>query len=365
MTRESGSLANRALLCLLRAGLWECPPDESVPFPLTVEVWRCVYDLAVRQTVTGLLYRALHHLPDAWQPDEELTMRWAVAADAIERTNRRMTATVDALFSLMREEGLHPVLMKGQGIATCYEHPLLRECGDIDLFFPNKDEERRGTALMRRKGCRIRHSPDGSSVYRWQGVEVEHHTRLFDLHSPFLQSRLHRLAEQTDAVILSEESHVAVEAPSALSSLLLINTHILKHVLGRGIGLRQFCDLARAYHALQGCYNPIALHELCTDFGIVRWTAQLHAFLVRHIGLPHSLLPFDAEGKEDSRLLELVLEGGNFGLHHQGDDIQYASTWRRKLDTVAAFWRQRHFSIRYAPQEAFWTVWQLLYGNLR
>ncbi|MCS2370889.1 nucleotidyltransferase family protein [Phocaeicola vulgatus] len=60
----------------------------------------------------------------------------------------------------------------------------MRECGDIDLCFPSEKEEREAAELARRAGCRTERRPDGSVCYSWQGVEVEHHTRLFDLHNP-------------------------------------------------------------------------------------------------------------------------------------------------------------------------------------
>ena len=65
-----------ALFSLLRAGLWEREPDDLSPFPLTDDEWRDVYQMAVRQTVAGIAYRGLHHLPDVLLPGDDLMIRW-------------------------------------------------------------------------------------------------------------------------------------------------------------------------------------------------------------------------------------------------------------------------------------------------
>ena len=41
----------------------------------------------------------------------------------------------------MREAGIYTVLVKGQGVGQCYERPLWRSCGDVDLFFDAENYE--------------------------------------------------------------------------------------------------------------------------------------------------------------------------------------------------------------------------------
>ena len=42
----------------------------------------------------------------------------------------------------MREAGIYTVQVKGQGVGQCYERPLWRSCGDVDLFFDAESYER-------------------------------------------------------------------------------------------------------------------------------------------------------------------------------------------------------------------------------
>lgn len=387
---------HKALFCLLRAGLWEREPDDLSLFPLTDAEWWEVYRLAVRQTVAGIAYRGLHHLPEALLPGDELMMHWVAKADRIERANRQMNAVLCQLLQLMNRNDLHPVLLKGQGVAAFYEQPLLRECGDIDLYFPREGEERKATELMRQAGCLPEAQPDGSRSYTWQGVEIEHHTRLFDLYNPLLKGYLaaltgkHGFANQPLSSHPVETTEDAMNAhlpetgdeaatgkrpeataatlfvPSPLLNLLLLNAHLMKHLAGHGIGLRQFCDMARAYHALRGSYSPAELESAYRRTGLFKWSVQLHTLLTEHLGLRYAALPYPGtDACTSPELLHIVLEGGNFGQYGETKGGNAQAGWMRKWRTFCSFWKRRGFSLGYSRGETFWISMRLIVGNLR
>lgn len=362
------STEHKALFCLLRAGLWETAPDNHSLFPLTDAEWWNVYKMSVRQTVTGIVYRGLHYLPDELLPGDDLMIRWVAKTDRIERRNRKMDTVVEQLARLMTDNGLHPVVMKGQGVATFYDYPQMRECGDIDLYFPSEEEERKAADLMRKLGCNIERQPDGSNSYRWQDVEVEHHTRLFDLYNPLLKGFLSTLVKENGftALPLSEERQEEITVPSPLLNLVMLNAHLLKHLMGHGVGLRQFCDMARAYHALYGSYDPEKLETIYQKTGLYKWSIQLHTLLTEHLGLSYDELPYiDTEAFTSPRLLHIVLEGGNFGQYGETKGKASQARWERKLHTFFSFWKRRDFSSAYAPKEAFWTSVKLIIGNIK
>ena len=182
-----------ALLVLLRAGLWEREPDRWEGFPLSAGAWERVYTLSRRQTVAGIVFRGLQFLPDELLPPSALLMRWVVTADRIEERNRLMNRVLGDLYTLYVSRELNPILQKGQGVAQFYACPLLRESGDIDFYFTNPVSFRLARLCMQVRGIEVDEMPDRSLSYVWQGVEVEHHTRLFDLHNPFLRTKAARL----------------------------------------------------------------------------------------------------------------------------------------------------------------------------
>lgn len=357
-----------ALLALVRAGLWEQPPTETDGlFRLPATAWGEVLAEARRQTVAGIACHGLQHLPDRLLPPLPLLTQWVAETDGIERRNRLMNQVLDELYTLFRRAGLNAVLLKGQGVARMYGSPLLRTCGDIDFCFQQPAEWETARTLIERTGCPTTPEADGSLFYRWKGIEVEHHPRLCELRSPALQRTVRQLAADTpmQETELPHDTPIAATVPPPALNLLLLSTHILKHVLGRGIGLRQLCDMACACRRYP--HTPEAMNELRLLYrrtGLERWGRLLDTFLVQYLGMPDecSAYPPDTEGA--SLLLDIVLRGGNFGQYHlQRVQAVHTPAWRHKWDTAAAFWHNSRFACRYAPHQALHTFIHLTLGQ--
>lgn len=355
----------RALFALLQAGLWEKKTDMEGVFPLTAEEWNMVYDLSRRQTVTALVYRGLDYLPDRFFPSDNLMIRWTAEVDRIERANKRMNKTLAGLCSFMQSHGLQTVLLKGLGIARLYEQPLLREAGDIDLYFPVPGQRDAAERILREMGIDVEHKPDGSTLYIWDGVEVEHHSEMFDINNPQGKDILHvlQLRYGFGSFLPDGSNNVTVSVPSPVLNVLLLNTHILKHVMGQGIGLRQLCDMARAYHCMHRELVGKDMYKIYADIGIRKWSRLLHSFLVDELGNDVSELPYAEELTSAKELMNIVLEGGNFGQYRNGGVDRNLPVWKRKLNTLASFVRNISFSCRYAPREALFTIVSLIKGQ--
>jgi len=354
------------LLLLLKAALWEKPPGAEIShLPPTGERWRDVFREARRQAVAALAYQGLCFLPERLLPPEELRMRWVVEAEITERTNRRMNRVLTDLYRMFRDNGLEPVLQKGQGVGLFYGNPLLRECGDIDLCFPAKKEWEEALRTVERQGIRTGRGADGSAWYTWKGACVEHHRRMHDMANPAARKFLDRHACPPDHIRLAPGADTEIAVPAAWQNLLLLNTHILKHAMGRGIGLRQLCDMARACYRLRGAVDGEWMRHVCHATGIAAWTRLLHAFLTGPLGMPADYLPYEETATSAQPLADIVERSGNFGQHAATATGTRQNSWRHKLETARAFAGQARFSYQYAPQEAFWTFTKLLTGQFK
>ena len=356
--------ATQALFVLLRAGLWGTSPDDLTPFPLAPAEWDAVHAMARRQTVTALVYRGLGLLPESLLPPDALLMRWVAQVATIEQQHRRTNVALGRLYDIFRRQGLTPVLQKGQGIAMLYDEPTLRECGDIDLYFPRSGEWERAVQIIEAHGIPLQRMPDGSVSYIYDGIEVEHHTRLIDLHNPAMRKPLARLEAQYGyrTAELPGIPGEAITLPSPMLDLLLLDTHIMKHALGRGIGLRQLCDMARACHCHRATIDLDTLQVIHRKAGTLRWHRLLHTFMVEHLGLA---APFATPLASSAPLLSRVLAGGNFGHHLPGVHATGQSIWQRKLRTAHSFVRNARFACHHAPQESIWTFLHLLTGQIK
>ena len=356
-----------ALLVLLRAGLWEREVEDSSCFPLTEAEWKQVYLLSRQQTVTGIVFQGVQSLPEELLPSELLLVRWMAETDAIERKNRRMNQVLTSLVKMFTTLGVCPVLQKGQGVALFYEKPLWRECGDIDFYFGSEQEFEKVRHFVRRCKLREEKMADRSISYAWKGVEIEHHTRLLDLHNPFLRHYAGQLAHRYgySHILLEENGETEITVPSPVLNLLLQSLHILKHALGWGIGLRQLCDMARTCYMLHQEFDAAEMKKISLRLGLGRWHRLLHACLVNHLGLPMECLPYPDRASDASPLLDIIWRGGNFGQYDAGNRRQAVSLWKRKWQTASAFRRNMGFAFRYAPKESFWMVSSLLKGQFK
>ena len=338
----------QALFALLRAGLWGIFDEAAASaFPLSAGEWERVFTLARQQTVTGIAFRGLDFLPEEVAPPMGIMAKWMAHADRIEQSNRVMNETVAKLYGHFASAGVEAVLQKGQGVAAMYPEPLLRECGDIDLYFLGHDGV--SDPLAGIDGAVRERQPDDSWSYVVDGIIVEHHTDLLDIQSPRAKRYVKRLIEEKgfEKVVTGDGVEVLVPAPEV--NLLLLSSHILKHAFGVGIGLRQFCDYAVARRYYEGRVNEEEMREIWRMTGLEKWQDLLEGFLVKKTGV----------------LLDIVLKGGNFGVYSKDRENVPRARWARKVQTFKALMDNIGFAYRYAPGEWFWTTMHLLGGQFR
>ena len=356
----------QALFALLQAGLWGIFDEAAASaFPLSVGEWERVFTLARQQTVTGIAFRGLDFLPEEAAPPMGIMAKWMAHADRIEQSNRVMNETVARLYGHFASAGVEAVLQKGQGVAAMYPEPLLRECGDIDLYFPG--HEGVSDPLAGTDGAVRERQPDDSWVYVVDGIIVEHHTDLVDIQSLRAKRYVKRLIEEKgfEKVVTGDGVEVLVPAPEV--NLLLLSSHILKHAFGVGIGLRQFCDYAVAMRYYEGRVNAEEMREIWRMTGLEKWQGLLEGFVTGCLGERcHSERSEESFYKKKTGvLLDIVLKGGNFGVYSKDRESVPRARWARKVQTFKALMGNIGFAFRYAPGEWFWTTMQLLGGQFR
>lgn len=339
---------DKALLTLLRSGLWNRPPDSPELFPLSSDEWQEVFEKSRSHTVSAIVADSLEHLPENQLPPEGILASWAVESDRIERLNGTM-ANVTALLSEMYRN-LRSVCFKGQECASLYARHSSRECGDIDLYFNDIEAS---AAVARQHGYVPEHKPDGSFTYAVQGIVVEHHQSYIDLCAPRKRKWLRTL----DVNPGFETGSGGMLRPVPSLNLLVLHSHVMKHAFGRGVGLRQICDLARAYYSYDGMYDADELRDMYRKAGLTSWTRMVHAFLTDYLGLGMEFLPYAESHADASGFLRRVMLAGNFGRSMPGNG-------QGKCKTLKAFMANALFAARYAPDEYFWQIAQLAGGQL-
>lgn len=342
-----------ALLSLLRSGLWgEIENNKSLP--LSDEQWGQLYNCARQHTIEGIVFDGLQRLPFDMLPPRELMLKWTVKIDQIERRNRQMNICIEEELNFFNDQGIYPVLLKGQGVASCYDIPEHRVCGDVDWYFEQKKEYQKANRMLKQKGVSISGTAGFSTEYAWRGILTEHHTRMFDIHNPFCFTYLDRLQKQFYNERLKREfqGHTLL-LPAPILMILQVNVHILKHLLSFGVGLRQLCDSARVYHTFRMNINGQELKQIYQTLGILKWIDLLHTVLVKFIGLPLTSLPFELPEVSDADwMMDEILMSGNFGFFHPRFEGQTGNTGVVRSHVTRRVWSNMRRYFKFAPMEA-------------
>lgn len=338
----------QALFALLRAGLWGEQVDGANCFPLSANDWNTLFQLAVEQTVEGLVFDGVQKLDSTLLPEKALLVKWLVRIEKTAQRNAWMNGIIKEQVSFFTARGLDPMLLKGQGLAACYRLPERRSCGDIDWYFANPFAYEKANYLIKDKGITVEYTPGFSSSYKWKECEVEHHSKMLDFYNPFCKSFLRHLEESEKSKRI-EVIHggALLSLPSPTMQTIQVNAHILKHVLSYGIGLRQLCDAARIYYTYHSLLDGLLLKKIYRQLRVLDWIYVLHEVLTTYIGLPAEYLPFKAPKKVSGQwMVDDILAGGNFGFYSKHGAAGEGTRNKKEI------WQNVLKYFRYAPFEA-------------
>ena len=112
----------KVFLALVKAGLWEQKLKITSFGYFDFEE---IYRLAQEQSVVGLVTAGLEHVVD-YKLRQEVVLTFIGTTLQLEQRNILMNAYIAKLIKRLRSRDIYTLLLKGQGIAQCYERPLPR-----------------------------------------------------------------------------------------------------------------------------------------------------------------------------------------------------------------------------------------------
>lgn len=311
---------------LVRAGLWEKEIRLSTYEDLDLDE---IYRLAEEQSVLGLTAAGIEHVTDISLPKEKV-LPFAGVALQLEQANSAMNLFIEELIEKMREVGIYTLLVKGQGVAQCYERPLWRACGDVDLLLSQDNYKKAKNFLI----------PLASSIEE-ENLSSSHlgmtiNSWIVELHGTLYSCCLSRMDKVIDEVQKSVfyggevrswvNGRTKVFLPSPDNDIIFIFTHIIKHFFDGGIGLRQICDWCRLMWTYRESINQQMLHNRLKKAGLLSEWRVFAALAVHYLGMPKDAIPYySSETKwlrKAKRLNKYIIRVGNFG--HNRRDVNSA-----------------------------------------
>ena len=339
----------QAFFALVRAGLWEKDIRLSQDNPID---FKEVYQLSQQQSVVGLIAAGLEHVAGFKLSREEALV---IAGEALqlEQRNTAMNHFIESLVDKMGEAGIKALLVKGQGIAQCYEKPLWRACGDVDLFLDEENYHKAKEFL--------------SSLADWHQKELEEEKHqeftigpwTVEIHGnmpsrlmPYVDDALNEIQGEAfeknqTRIWKNEGTEVSLLAPD--NDVIFVFTHILKHFFRGGIGLKQVCDLCRLLWTHRNAIDRNLLEARLRRMKLMSEWRAFGALAVEELGMPAEAMPlYSSHAKwrrKAGRIVSLILETGNLG--HNRDKSYYSkypyiirkliSLWRHSWDGMRQF----------------------------
>ncbi len=367
------SNSKEIFISLLNAGLWEGSEPtvlQKQEFSEAVD-WNEVHRLAEEQSSLGVVLAGIEH--SYVKPPQEFLLQWIGEVQMLEQQNKEMNHFIAELVEKMRNADIYSLLVKGQGIAQCYERPLWRSCGDVDLFLNADNYEKTKSYLIPFATHVDEERPEkkhlAMSIDSW---EVELHGSLRCGLWRSLDRELDKVQKEIfhgGAVRSWMNNSTLVFIPRADEDVVYVFSHILNHLFWGGVGLRQVCDWCRLLWTFRESLNHGLLESRIKKMGVMTEWKAFAALAVNRLGMPMEAMPFFSLEKKwvskSNKILSYILEVGNFG---HNIDVSYQTklpAFRRKFVTL---WLQVKSNIRLMrvfPFDSLKSLISFIYTGLR
>ena len=309
------------LFALVRAGLWE--KDACLASYGDIDYYD-VYQLSQMQAVEGLVTAGLEHVADVKVPKENVLSFIGIALQ-VEQRNKAMNQFIADTVASMKVADIYTLLVKGQGIAQCYERPLWRTSGDIDFFLSKDNYQKAKDYLLSRS---ISNKPErgfskelGMSIGPWY-VEIHGSLRTG------LSSRVDKAIDSVQRKVFNEgdvrswkNDETQVFLPGVDSDVFLVFTHFVKHFYKEGgVTLRQLCDWCRLLWTYRDNVDIQLLETRLRQAGLMAEWKGFAAVAVDCLGMPIDAMPLYGRDNKWSqkaeRIIDFILKGGEWRKLH-------------------------------------------------
>ena len=343
--------------------------------------WHDFYKMCQKQSVTGVAFDALDDLNEQRQkPPLDLLYQWIGDAEQNKRQNLRVNRRCVEISRMFAEAGFKTCILKGQGNARMYANPLARTPGDIDVWlmvqgerFSVEETRQRIDEFVHSRFPEIKGGRMHIEFPVFDDVAVEVHYIPRYMYAPKHDRRLQAFfrenaEEQFSNQVMLEGADGTCAVPTVEFNLVQQLSHMMSHVMGEGIGLRQFIDY---YYVLKTYGGGIAkarnftksnsksdkladFRELFCEMGLLKFAQGVMWIEKELLGLEDKYLILEPSERIGRAIQRTIEEGGNFGHHSSLNRLRHQSHIGRAVGGM----QQSLRAMRYFPTEATWKLIQ-------
>lgn len=332
-----------AFFALVRAGLWGKVNENQNENLFEALDWEEVLKLAEEQSVVGLVTAGIQ-ISGAPIPLAQ-KLKFVGKCQLIEERNVAMNHFVGGLVAKMKDAGIDALLIKGQGLAQCYERPLWRTSGDVDFLLSDKNYEKAKQLLL----------PLATDVDK--GTDSSMHTSMtigsftVDLHSTLhcnLSCRMDKVLDEIKEDVLEEgavrvwqNGNTQIQLLGIDCDVVFVFCHFLKHFYKGGIGLKQICDWCRLIWAFRDDIDDSRIDLRLRQMRLLSEWKAFAALAVELLDMPGDVMPLYDSAKKWKRkarqIKPFLIKSGNLG---QNRDTSYYNEYPYLIRKAFSFKRR-------------------------
>ena len=280
--------------------------------------WNVVMQTAEEQAVLGIVFYGAERAMMG-KVTQKQVFEWIGATEQIKVQNLQMNEELARFDRFMRKNGIDYRVVKGQIVGYSYPEPLLRQSGDIDLYF-TPDHYKLCTDLLLQKGIKMDYdASEKHSVFDMNGIVYELHWTLNNFSREKWQQYFDDVL-QRDKGMTVKVGDKEIPTISATVNALYIFIHLFHHLIHSGVGLRQLCDWMMWLHQYKDEIDREELKRHLQTLELERSYRVLGAILVEQLGLPENEFPLvitDKDRKRSIKIMADIMTMGNFGHNKQ------------------------------------------------
>ena len=315
------------------------------------------YEQCLMQGVGPMVFPA--RLEKGIDPANSMRMK-AVCMQNMQ-TQAKLQIVLERAWKALEAAGIQPVLMKGAGLAALYPDPSMRQWGDIDLFV-GKEQYHPACAVMRETfpgALKFDEELDHYKHYNIiaDGVSIETHRVSVSFSHP-MDVRRYAKMEEFGVKHASElkigDLRLKVFEPTF--NALFVFLHSWEHMMTKGAGVRQLCDLAMLLHTYKEAIDARLLRQWLKALHLYDvW--QLYAYnLVQSLGYPREEMLFYTESvaaRAEKMMADLLAGRMDEGLMAEGPKEKAPKNrYLRKIHTMKERMRNARRIGQYSPEYA-------------
>ncbi len=325
---------------------------------MTEQDWRYCFKHAYQHSLLAILFPVVQK----YMKDEEgkrinpLFSEWLAATLQTSERNKFMNKKAKELTDFFRSWGYRSCVLKGQGVATLYPSPELRQSGDIDLWVEGKQID--VVSCLRNNLVHIDNIDYvHSSVGILKDTSVEIHFRPSWMYNPFTNRKLQQFFKRNaDSQFSNYNKGLKFAYPTIAFNLVYSLIHINRHIFEEGIGLRQLMDYFYILKHSTTEERITAFAEL-KKLNLKKFTGAIMYILQEVFAIEQGYMLCEPNIKEGEFLLEEIMRGGNFGrFDSRNQELYVKNRFKRGFFNTKRNLRY----LKHYPSEVIWIVpWKL------